>query len=324
MRLVIFTDLNNFTTTALIRATLRSVDRRDDFELCGFVTSRPDRFRRHRWRNLRRFVRRLAVAAANLGTPARLTHLARRTRIDLFQVARARAIPVLTPPPAGINDPVFVAEVLGATGADVALSYYCTQIWKRELLGAFDHAVNYHDGFLPWYKGVAATSFSLYHGEPTTGFTFHRMTEGIDAGPILVQGSVTTGDHTMFAEADRRKVAAGVAALPRVLDLIAAGDPGTPQTDAGSYFSGRDLRDVFNVRSPSGLTTTELQRRIRAFGSVRVTIDGVEWPVTRVRPGRPGDAFTFVTADGSYCTADRIRGLPARFARTPRRAHAPA
>ena len=153
---------------------------------------------------------------------------------------------------------------------------------------AFAHAVNYHDGLLPAYKGVAATPFSLYHCESESGFTFHHMTEGIDAGPILEQRAVPIDEHSRVAEVDRRKAAAAVAALPRLLDRIAAGDRGRPQTEPGRYFSRADYRTVIEVPRPELVTTVELQRRIRAFGVVLVTIDGVAWPVTRLRgPSRP-------------------------------------
>ena len=314
MRIVMFTDANNPTTTALIRATMRLSDTRDDVTLAGIVTSRPDAFRSSRRRSVGRWIRRVGVAATN---PDARSDPARRTRIDLFRLARARKIPILVPPAGDPNDPAFVAQLLEETRPDVALSYYCTRIWRAHLLQAFPQAVNYHDSFLPSYKGVAATSFSIYYEEQATGFTFHHMTEGIDAGPILVQDSIAIDDHSVFADVARRKAAAAVAALPKVLDLIAANDPGQPQTDLGSYYSGHDLYAITRVTRPDLLTATELRRRIRAFGTVQLAIGGTDWPATRVRTGRPGRRLTFQTADGSYATADRIRGVPLRFARRP-------
>jgi hypothetical protein len=48
----------------------------------------------------------------------------------------------------------------------LALSLGCLQIFKPRLIDAFEMAVNYHDGYLPFYKGLAATAWSLYHREP--------------------------------------------------------------------------------------------------------------------------------------------------------------
>ncbi len=202
MRLVIFTDANNATTTAVIRETVRICATRPDLELAGFVTSRPHAYRSTRTRDAVRRVRRLAVAATNPGARAGAFG---RARLDLFRLAHRRGVPVLSPCERGLNDPAFVAELRERTRADVALSCYCGTIWKAELLGALPQAVNYHDGLLPEYKGVGATSFSIYNGEATSGFTFHRMTEGIDAGAILVQGAVAVDEHSTMGDVDRRK-----------------------------------------------------------------------------------------------------------------------
>lgn len=310
-RLLIFTDANNRLTTGLIRGTVQLASTRD-MEVCGLVTSRPDAFRSGRVRDARRWMRSLAVAAANPGTRAVSP---RRARIDLFRLARELGIPVFVPPAGNPNDPAFVARLPEETGADVALSFYCLTIWKADLLHAFTQAVNYHDGLLPEYKGLGATSFSVYRGERRSGFTFHRMTEGIDAGPILVQGAVDIDERSVLAEVERRKAEAAVAALPRALDLIAAVDPGCAQVGAGSYTSERDYRALTRVARPDLLTAEELRRRIRAFGALRLTIDGVEWRVTRLRPGQPHRPRTVQTANGAFLTADRVRGLPPWFAR---------
>jgi len=310
VRIAVFTDANNANCTAIIGAFARLVDDRDDVELCAVVTARPQVYLSTRREEARRWLRRIAVAAANRGTGAPLT---RRTRLDLFGLARARDIPVLVPPATGINDPEFVARLVDTAAPDLGFSCYCMRIWKAPLLDALPRSVNYHDGALPRYRGVAATSFSVYHDEPTSGFTYHRMSAGIDEGPILVQGAVPIGDRT-FGTVDRAKAEAAVAALPEVLDRIVADDPGRAQAGDSSYFSGRDLFALAIIPDPAAVTADELQHRIRAFGTVQMTIDGDRWPVTRIRPGNHG-RLTFRSADGAWCTADRVRGLPARLTR---------
>jgi len=81
-------------------------------------------------------------------------------------------IPVLVPSGGNPNAHGFVERLCEQTRAEVALSYYCGTIWRTDLLRAFNQAVNYHDGYLPWYRGVGATSFSIYNGEQESGFTF--------------------------------------------------------------------------------------------------------------------------------------------------------
>jgi methionyl-tRNA formyltransferase len=52
-------------------------------------------------------------------------------------------------------------------------------------------AVNFHDGLLPRYAGVNATSWAILNRERLHGITFHEMRETLDAGPILQQRRVS-------------------------------------------------------------------------------------------------------------------------------------
>jgi amino acid adenylation domain-containing protein len=48
-------------------------------------------------------------------------------------------------------------------------------------------AINYHNGPLPKYAGVHATSWAILNGERSHGVTWHRMEQLIDGGDILKQ-----------------------------------------------------------------------------------------------------------------------------------------
>jgi amino acid adenylation domain-containing protein len=48
-------------------------------------------------------------------------------------------------------------------------------------------AINFHDGPLPKYAGLYATSWAILQGERMHGVTWHAMTEQVDAGDILKQ-----------------------------------------------------------------------------------------------------------------------------------------
>ena len=51
-------------------------------------------------------------------------------------------------------------------------------------------AINYHDGPLPKYAGVHATSWALIKGETYHGISWHVMTPELDAGDLLLQVSI--------------------------------------------------------------------------------------------------------------------------------------
>jgi methionyl-tRNA formyltransferase len=307
VRLLIFTDTNGVVTASLIEATLRLARERGDLEVAGIVTTHPERFRATALQRCKRIARGAIVAAANPQLPfrSRLPHY-----LDLFGLQRRTGIRVLVPPDGSLHEPAFLRLLADDARPEVALSVYCLRIFPRPLLDLFDQAVNFHNGLLPRYRGLKATSFAIYAGEPNAGFTFHRMTEGIDEGPILVQEPVPIHDREGLAEVTERTAEQAVAALPGVLDRVVALDPGLPQIGPGSYFSNRDVRAMVQIDAPEQLGADELQRRLRAFGTLSITIHGARYPVTRLRRVAPGRPLAFRTADGRVLAPDRLRGLP--------------
>ena len=270
MRLLIFTDMNGVVADRLVRATLWAASERDDIEVRGFVTSRPDDYR----------------SPGQTGP------------VDLFDLARHLDVPVLVPPGGDPNDEGFRRRLADEVGADVALSLYCLQIFRRPLLDTFSQAINFHNGFLPQYRGRMATSFALYNGEPRVGYTFHRMTESVDGGPILVDGSVAVGPDDDLPGVTKRLASEAARQMPRVLELAAAGDPGRPQHGAGSYFSALDVKAKTLIERPEQLSVGELRRRLRAFGVLEVVLDGDRHALAGL--GSPDEIRgpAFRTADG--------------------------
>ena len=79
-----------------------------------------------------------------------------------------------------------------AAGAspDYLFSVVNYRILPPGLLRAVKLVINYHDGPLPRYAGVYATSWAILNGETQHGITWHVMLEKLDAGDILVQRPV--------------------------------------------------------------------------------------------------------------------------------------
>jgi methionyl-tRNA formyltransferase len=211
--------------------------------------------------------------------------------------------------PGESNDARFIERLARDLRPEVALSYDCLSVFQRPLLEAFEQAVNYHGGLLPHYRGVMATSFSILAGEAESGFTFHRMTEQVDAGPILEQGSVPVAGASS-EDVSRRKLALAIATLPRVLDKVMARDPGSRPAGEGKRFHTRDWLALIRLEHPEYVTAAQIRQRLRAFGIVHLRIDGVEYPVTRVRAAASGEPRAFRTADRCVLAPDRFHGLP--------------
>lgn len=229
---------------------------------------------------------------------------------DLFRLCRRRGIPVLVPSGGDPNEAPFLEKRLAPLDADAALSFYCHHRLGRRLRALFEQSVNYHDGLLPDYRGVMATSFSIFAGEKQTGFCFHHMSGEIDAGPVLVREAIPLATDARLGEVVERKSARAAAALPGLLRRMADHDPGRPQAGDGQTFTAHDLVAMTRLTNPENATRDEILRRIRAFGEVCLAIEGHELPVTRLRASRPGRRLTFRTADGQWLAPDRLAGLP--------------
>ena len=114
--------------------------------------------------------------------------------------------------------------------------------WPRILRSAFLTAprlgvVNAHPSLLPHRRGRHPLFWALLRGDREVGITLHRMTEAVDAGPILLQESVAVADDATSASLADAVDAAGAALVPELLELAAGGalPPGRLPTEPGSY-----------------------------------------------------------------------------------------
>jgi len=57
------------------------------------------------------------------------------------------------------------------------------------------YALNFHDGPLPRYAGVNATTWAIINGESSHGVTWHVMTDRIDAGDVVKQSLFSLDDQ---------------------------------------------------------------------------------------------------------------------------------
>src|SRR5271165_2064100 len=200
LRLLLFVDPQLASSMTLLAASLKTAAAREDIEISAIVdTARepPPPLRLAR-----------ALAGSGLRAACNINTAAEPTVPPLFatcaSLARRRRIPVLAPRERGVNDPSFV-EAIQRLEPDAAIVLMVAQIFGPSLLAACSAPINYHNGLLPQYRGVAATGWSIYEGAPRSGFSFHQMIEAVDRGPILLQGSVPVGPGAAAAPIVRAK-----------------------------------------------------------------------------------------------------------------------
>ncbi len=243
------------------------------------------------------------------------------SRFDLPQletvtsIAKKHGSEIIVPPGHSINDPDFVRSLEADHAPTMALSLACLQIWRAPLLKVFQLAVNFHNGYLPDYKGLWATHWSVYNGEDFSGFAFHVMDEKIDTGPIILRGRVPIEPEDRSLEVERRKMSAARKEVAPLLDAMLTGHFETQiQAKGGSYFSGKDSVEIWTIDDPGTLSAEELFRRLRCFAPLKIAIDGIRYPVSSLKiASKNSEPLAFKTADGVTLSPDRLQYLPTRM-----------
>jgi phosphoribosylglycinamide formyltransferase-1 len=96
-----------------------------------------------------------------------------------------------------------------------------------------DRIINVHPTLLPAFPGIHAIEQALDYGVKVFGVTVHFVDEGVDTGPIILQGAVELPDARDPDEVLARLRPIEHDLLPRAVALIAAGrvrrDPAHPR-----------------------------------------------------------------------------------------------
>jgi non-ribosomal peptide synthase protein (TIGR01720 family) len=151
---------------------------------------------------------------------------------QLVRWARTREIPEAPPSAA-------VADFLGRRPFDHLFVIICHSVLGSEVLALPRQlAINYHDGPLPRYAGVNATSWAILNHEACHGVTWHCMSEHVDAGPILVQHAVAIAPHDTALTLNLKCYQAGIQAFRELVDGLAEGTLHPTPQDLGlrTYF----------------------------------------------------------------------------------------
>jgi methionyl-tRNA formyltransferase len=137
--------------------------------------------------------------------------------------------------PASLKPPEAQAA-LAALRPDALLVVAFGQILPASLLALPRHGcINVHASLLPRYRGAAPIAWALIRGEQVTGITIIRMTERVDAGPILVQRAEPVRDDDTAGTLGERLSALGAEVLVEALALVDRGEARpVPQDEAAA------------------------------------------------------------------------------------------
>ena len=179
---------------------------------------------------------------------ARLGDLTGRPR-SVASLAAKAGVPIR--PIASINDETYL-RTLGERQVDVLLSVSAPEIFRAAALRATPHAINIHNGKLPFYRGMMPTFWALLHDEPEVTITVHTMVEKLDAGLVLAEYPVPIAPRdSQFALSARAKEVAGreVAQLLARLDTPQWPVPSVVDMSQKRYFKFPTPADVAQLRA---------------------------------------------------------------------------
>lgn len=132
------------------------------------------------------------------------------------------------------NDAGFI-EGLRSLGGQVGVVAAFGQMMREPLRSAFPvGCINIHASLLPKYRGAAPINHAILAGESKTGVTVFRITERLDAGPILLKRETMIDPQETAGDLHERLSRVGCDAIKAAMDLLEADPslPGEPQDES--------------------------------------------------------------------------------------------
>lgn len=121
-----------------------------------------------------------------------------------------------------------MADVFDAAGVGLVVLAGYDRILHPNFIGRFaNRIINTHNSLLPAFGGVGiglrAPAEALAHGVKLAGCTVHFVTDGVDAGPIIIQRAVPVLDDDTVETLSARILAEEHVALPDAIRYFASG-----------------------------------------------------------------------------------------------------
>ncbi len=175
--------------------------------------------------------------------------------------------------------------------------------------------VNVHFSLLPRWRGASPVASAIRSGDPVTGVSLMRVTEGLDTGPVLAASSVPIQEGDTTGTLTERLSRLGAQLLVTEWAALWAGDrQGIAQREEDATYAPR-LRPG-DARLDFDRPAEELARQVRAmaprpgafagWNGNRMRVLKVRWSTDPPLPLRPGE---LVLASGELWCGCRDGGL---------------
>jgi methionyl-tRNA formyltransferase len=303
-RLVIFVDSSSFISNILVDSVFSKIKTNSELNLILVVDTNkkaPSHLNIYKF-----FAIELIKLIFNLYEYKPPFNYVKILSKNIYHICNKNNIKIVKPN--DINDPEFLV-FLKQLKPSLGLAIGCPQIMKPPLINLFDIIVNYHNSLLPKYRGLFATSWSIYMGEKVTGFTYHIVNEKIDDGNIILQDSIEIENKTQFELEIEKTLLAGEY-MEELLGLMIDRYKGMPQQGEKSYYGLKDFRRITFIENISNYEYEEIERRIRCFGFV--LFKEYDIPITKIVKVSKSN---FITKDGVAIKPVRFIYMPNIFAK---------
>jgi methionyl-tRNA formyltransferase len=190
---------------------------------------------------------------------------------EVGAVAASRALPTLKP--TKIRTAEFLAKLTAFNPDLLVVAAYGRILPNPVLEAARLMPINVHASLLPRYRGAAPIEGAILGGERESGVTIMRITEQMDAGPILLQRAIPLAPDETQGSLKAKLAELGADALLEALALLVRGElREIAQDESRATYTSLIKKEDATVNWTADAIAIE--RTVRAFDP---------WPVARMR-----------------------------------------
>lgn len=202
---------------------------------------------------------------------------------EVAQVANRFSIPLLKP--AKIRTPEFKAEVKLYEPDLLVIAAYGRILPAAILELPKIMPINVHTSLLPRHRGASPIESAIVAGDAETGITIMRVTEQMDAGPILLQRAIPIDPTDTQGTLKTKLAELGTTALIEAIAMIAAGAIRETTQDESrvTYCKPIEKSDAIIDWRADAATIERMTRAYDPWPVARTTINGEDLMVWRAR-----------------------------------------
>ena len=265
-RVVFFGDSNSYISTILFKKFLKNLS--ESFELVAVVNTAPN----NKNNKIKSFI---VFGVKKLFNPFD-KNIKYRSYENFLTIVNSDIKLIESE---NINDLEFIKSIKSVK-PDFAFLIGCPQIFKKNLIECFDKVINYHNSYLPTYRGLEATSWAMTYKEKYSGYTFHYVNEKIDDGKIVLQEKIEIDYSKSSYENELIKTKEAGKNMSRLFDLVFSNFEGYSQVGNQSYFGIKQKEKLSTFEKIDDIQM--IQRLIRIWGGVKLLSNNETIFVTKI------------------------------------------